>query len=113
MPADHLLGERGAGFRNFLATLDDGRIAIAALAVGLAQACLEQSVAYAKERQAFGGVIGRFQAVAFKCADMAVAVENAQPRLQGGLAEGPRPAVQAGGRHGQALRDRGRGHRHA
>ena len=78
VPADHLLGERGAGFRNFLATLDDGRIAIGALAVGLAQACLEQSVAYAKERQAFGGVIGRFQAVAFKCADMAVAVENAR-----------------------------------
>ena len=78
VPADHLLGERGAGFRNFLATLDDGRIAIAALAVGLAQACLEQSVAYAKERQAFGGVIGRYQAVAFKCADMAVAVENAR-----------------------------------
>jgi len=78
VPAVHLLGERGAGFRNFLATLDDGRIAIAALAVGLAQACLEQSVAYAKERQAFGGVIGRFQAVAFKCADMAVAVENAR-----------------------------------
>jgi short/branched chain acyl-CoA dehydrogenase len=78
VPADHLLGERGAGFRNFLATLDDGRIAIAALAVGLTQACLEQSVAYAKERQAFGGVIGRFQAVAFKCADMAVAVENAR-----------------------------------
>jgi short/branched chain acyl-CoA dehydrogenase len=78
VPADHLLGERGAGFRNFLATLDDGRIAIGALAVGLAQACLEQSVAYANERQAFGGVIGRFQAVAFKCADMAVAVENAR-----------------------------------
>ena len=78
VPADHLLGERGAGFRNFLATLDDGRIAIGALAVGLAQACLEQSVAYAKERRAFGGVIGRFQAVAFKCSDMAVAVENAR-----------------------------------
>jgi alkylation response protein AidB-like acyl-CoA dehydrogenase len=78
VPSGHLLGERGAGFRNFLATLDDGRIAIAALAVGLAQACLEQSVAYANERQAFGGVIGRNQAVAFKCADMAVAVENAR-----------------------------------
>jgi butyryl-CoA dehydrogenase len=78
VPADQLLGARGAGFRNFLATLDDGRIAIGALAVGLAQACLEQSVAYANERQAFGGVIGRFQAVAFKCADMAVAVENAR-----------------------------------
>jgi short/branched chain acyl-CoA dehydrogenase len=78
VPAGHLLGERGAGFRNFLAILDDGRIAIAALAVGLAQACLDQSVAYAQERQAFGGPIGRFQAVAFKCADIAVGVENAR-----------------------------------
>jgi short-chain 2-methylacyl-CoA dehydrogenase len=78
VPADHLLGERGAGFRQFLAILDDGRIAIAALAVGLAQACLEQSVAYACERKAFGAPIGRNQAVAFKCADMAVAVENAR-----------------------------------
>jgi short-chain 2-methylacyl-CoA dehydrogenase len=78
VPADHLLGERGQGFRNFLAILDDGRVAIAALAVGLAQACLDQSVAYANERQAFGGPIGRYQAVAFKCADMAVGVENAR-----------------------------------
>src|SRR4029077_11128578 len=78
VPAENLLGERGQGFRNFLAILDDGRVAIAALAVGLAQACLEQSVAYAKERTAFGGPIGRYQAVAFKCADMAVGVENAR-----------------------------------
>ena len=78
VPADHLLGEQGAGFKQFLAILDDGRVAIAALAVGLAQACLDHSVAYAKERQAFGGPIGRYQAVAFKCADLAVAVENAR-----------------------------------
>ena len=78
VPEDHLLGPEGAGFKQFLAILDDGRVAIAALAVGLAQACLEQSVAYAKERQAFGGPIGRYQAVAFKCADLAVAVENAR-----------------------------------
>src|SRR3954452_16847801 len=78
VPAANLLGERGQGFRNFLAILDDGRVAIAALAVGLAQACLEQSVAYAKERNAFGGPIGRYQAVAFKCADLAVGVENAR-----------------------------------
>jgi butyryl-CoA dehydrogenase len=78
VPAENLLGERGQGFRNFLAILDDGRVAIAALAVGLAQACLEQSVAYAKERNAFGGPIGRYQAVAFKCADLAVGVENAR-----------------------------------
>jgi butyryl-CoA dehydrogenase len=78
VPAANLLGQRGAGFRQFLAILDDGRIAIAALAVGLAQACLEHSVAYAKERQAFGAPIGRYQAVAFKCADLAVMVENAR-----------------------------------
>jgi alkylation response protein AidB-like acyl-CoA dehydrogenase len=78
VPLDHLLGQEGAGFKQFLAILDDGRVAIAALAVGLAQACLDQSVAYAKDRQAFGGPIGRNQAVAFKCADMAVAVENAR-----------------------------------
>lgn len=78
VPEDHLLGERGAGLRTFLRILDDGRIAIAALAVGMAQACLEASVAHARERQAFGGPIGRYQGVAFKCADMAVAVENAR-----------------------------------
>jgi butyryl-CoA dehydrogenase len=78
VPEDNLLGERGAGFATFLRILDDGRIAIAALAVGLAQACLEASLAYAKSRRAFGGPIGRYQSVAFKCADMAVAVENAR-----------------------------------
>ena len=78
VPEANLLGERGRGFHQFLATLDDGRIAIAALAVGLAQACLDHSVAYANQRRAFGGPIGRYQAVAFKCADMAVTVENAR-----------------------------------
>ena len=78
VPVENLLGERGQGFRNFLAILDDGRIAIAALAVGVIQACLDHSVAYAKERQAFGGAIGRYQSIAFKCADLAVAVENAR-----------------------------------
>ena len=81
VPVAHLLGERGAGFKQFLAILDEGRIAISALAVGLAQACLDQSVAYAKERNAFGGPIGRYQAVAFKCSDMAVSVENARNLL--------------------------------
>jgi short-chain 2-methylacyl-CoA dehydrogenase len=78
VPAANQLGERGAGFKQFLAILDEGRVAISALAVGLAQACLDHSVAYAKERNAFGGPIGRYQAVAFKCADMAVMVENAR-----------------------------------
>ncbi|TML40761.1 MAG: acyl-CoA dehydrogenase [Actinobacteria bacterium] len=78
VPEGNLLGMRGQGFRQFLAILDDGRVAIAALAVGLARACLEHSLAYANQRQAFGGPIGRYQAVAFKCADLAVMVENAR-----------------------------------
>jgi alkylation response protein AidB-like acyl-CoA dehydrogenase len=78
VPAANLLGDRGRGFHQFLATLDDGRIGIAALAVGLAQACLELSVEYAASRHAFGGPIGRYQAVAFKCADMAVRVDAAR-----------------------------------
>jgi butyryl-CoA dehydrogenase len=78
VPADAQLGELGTGFANFRSILDDGRIAISALAVGCAQACLDHSVAYAKERAAFGGPIGRFQAVAFAIADLAVSVENAR-----------------------------------
>ncbi len=78
VPEDHLLGVRGNGFRQFLAILDEGRIAIAALAVGTLQACLDLSVQYAKDRHAFGRPIGANQAVAFKCADMAVLCENAR-----------------------------------
>ncbi len=78
VPADHRLGERGRGLANFLAILDEGRVAIAALAVGTIQACLEHSVAYAAERQAFGRPIGANQAVAFKCADLAVMAEAAR-----------------------------------
>ena len=74
VPADSLLGELGSGFRNFLQILDDGRIAIAALALGCARACLEHSVEYANHRQAFGGPIGRFQGLAFQLADLAVSV---------------------------------------
>ena len=77
VPDHHLLGAPGSGFRNFLSILDDGRVAISALALGCARACLESAVAYAKERTAFGGPIGRNQAIAFALADVAVAVENA------------------------------------
>ncbi|MFL6089226.1 MAG: acyl-CoA dehydrogenase family protein [Aeromicrobium sp.] len=75
VPADHLLGERGRGYAQFLAILDDGRIAIAALAVGCIQACLELCLQYAGERQTFGGPIGRKQGVAFQIADLAVMVQ--------------------------------------
>jgi short-chain 2-methylacyl-CoA dehydrogenase len=78
VPEANLLGERGMGFSQFLRTLDDGRIAIAALSVGLAQGCLDESVHYAKEREAFGRPIGSFQGLQFKVADMKVAVETAR-----------------------------------
>ncbi|MCW2495963.1 acyl-CoA dehydrogenase family protein [Jatrophihabitans sp.] len=78
VPEANLLGPRGDGFKQFLAVLDDGRIAIAALAVGLAQACLDLSVKYSLERHTFGLPIGARQAVAFSLSDLAVSVEAAR-----------------------------------
>ena len=75
MPEANLLGERGRGYAQFLATLDDGRVAIAALAVGCIQACLDLSLEYAGERQTFGGPIGRKQGVAFQIADLQVMLD--------------------------------------
>jgi short/branched chain acyl-CoA dehydrogenase len=70
VPEENLLGERGRGYANFLHILDEGRIAIAALATGAAQGCVDESVKYAKEREAFGKPIGQNQAIAFKIAEM-------------------------------------------
>lgn len=70
VPAKNLLGERGRGYANFLQALDEGRIAIAALAVGAAQGCIDESLGYAKERKAFGKFIGEHQSIAFKIAEM-------------------------------------------
>jgi len=78
VPADHLLGERGRGFAQFLATLDDGRVAIAALALGCIEACLELSTTYAGERSTFTVPIGAKQGVAFQVADLAVMAEAAR-----------------------------------
>jgi short-chain 2-methylacyl-CoA dehydrogenase len=78
VPEENLLGHRDRGFAQFMHTLDDGRIAIAALGVGLAQGCLDESVKYALEREAFGKPIGSFQGIQFKVADMKVAVETAR-----------------------------------
>src|SRR3954451_24016546 len=72
VPESNLLGERGRGYAQFLATLDDGRVAIAALAVGCIQACVDQCVQYAGERTTFGVPIGRKQGVAFQIADLEV-----------------------------------------
>ncbi len=76
--AQNLLGQRGRGFAQFLHTLDEGRIAVAALATGLAQGCLDESVAYARQRHAFGRPIGDFQAIAFKLADMDMRAHTAR-----------------------------------
>jgi len=78
VPEGNLLGARGGGFKQFLHTLMGGRIAIAALSVGLAQACLDASLAYAKERRTFGVPISKHQAVQFKLADMAMETELAR-----------------------------------
>jgi short/branched chain acyl-CoA dehydrogenase len=78
VPAENLLGERGRGLHQFLSTLDDGRVAIAALAVGVLQACVEESVSYANDRIAFGRPIGSNQAIAFKIADIEVMTEAAR-----------------------------------
>ncbi len=78
VPEANLLGASGRGFHQFLATLDDGRIAIAALAVGLIQACVDECTRYVNERKAFGKTIGTYQAIAFKCADMAAAAHVAR-----------------------------------
>src|SRR5581483_9924560 len=78
VPAENLLGVRGNGFRQFLHVLDDGRIAIPALAVGLAQGCLDVSRTYALERHTFGSPIGSRQSVAFSLSDLATQVEAAR-----------------------------------
>ncbi len=71
VPADHLLGPRGRGYAQFLEILDEGRVAIAALATGLAQGCVDECLRYVAERTAFGQPLGQFQATQFKVADMA------------------------------------------
>jgi short-chain 2-methylacyl-CoA dehydrogenase len=78
VPAENLLGERGRGYAQFLSILDEGRIAIAALSVGLAQGCVDESVRYAREREAFGAPIGSYQAIQFKIADMEARAHTAR-----------------------------------
>jgi short-chain 2-methylacyl-CoA dehydrogenase len=78
VPEGNILGRRGGGYRQFLHTLAGGRVAIAALSVGLAQACLDASLAYARDRKQFGKPISSFQAIQFKLADMAMEVELAR-----------------------------------
>jgi short-chain 2-methylacyl-CoA dehydrogenase len=78
VPEANLLGQRGRGFAQFLATLDEGRVAIAALSTGLAQGCVDESLKYAHARHAFGKPIGDFQAIQFKIADMEMRAHTAR-----------------------------------
>ena len=97
VPAANLLGERGRGFAQFLQILDEGRVAIAALAVGCIAACLQHCTEYAKDRNAFGRPIGANQGVAFQVADLAVLAETARlvTYHAAGLRDAGRPYKQA------------------
>src|SRR5262245_47553620 len=107
VPAGNLLGERERGYAQFLSTLDEGRIAIAALATGLSRGCVEESVAYAKQRHAFNRPIGDFQAIKFKIADMEMRTHTARlayyeaaSRMLAGR-ESKRQAANAKAEHGR------------
>jgi alkylation response protein AidB-like acyl-CoA dehydrogenase len=78
VPAANLLGERGKGYAQFLRILDEGRIAIAAVSVGLAQGCVDECLRYVREREAFGHPIGSYQAIQFKLADMEARAHTAR-----------------------------------
>jgi short/branched chain acyl-CoA dehydrogenase len=100
VPEESLLGPRGRGFAQFLRTLDEGRVAIAALATGLAQGCVDESLRYARQREAFGHPIADFQAIQFKLPDMAarthtarLAWHDAASRMVGGLDFKPQAAI--------------------
>ncbi|GAB3980413.1 acyl-CoA dehydrogenase family protein [Actinoallomurus acanthiterrae] len=78
VPEENLVGERGRGYAQFLRILDEGRIAIAALSVGLAQGCVDECLKYVREREAFGRAIGEYQAIQFKIADMETRAHTAR-----------------------------------
>jgi alkylation response protein AidB-like acyl-CoA dehydrogenase len=78
VPAKNLLGQRGQGFKQFLQTLDGGRIGVAAMGLGLAQGALDEALSYAKERIAFGQPISKYQAIQAKLADMSTEIEAAR-----------------------------------
>ncbi len=78
VPEENLLGPRGMGFKQFMQTLDGGRISVSAMGVGLAQGALDEALAYAKERQAFGKPISKYQAIQAKLADISTEIEAAR-----------------------------------
>ena len=103
VPEANLLGPRGMGFKQFLQILDGGRIGVAAMGLGLAQGALDEALAYAKERRAFGQPISRFQTIQAKLADMSTEIEAARLlTYRAADAQGPRRAVLADRRAGEA-----------
>ena len=117
VPAENLLGPRGAGFKQFLHILDIGRIGVAAMGVGLAQGALDEAVSYAKERRAFGQPISKFQAIQTKIANISAELEAARLlTYRAALLEGRRRELHPDGGAGEAdhrpargARDRGGG----
>jgi short/branched chain acyl-CoA dehydrogenase len=97
VPDDAMLGERGAGARIFLSTLDAGRIGVGAMGVGLAQGCLEHSVRWANQRCAFGQPIARYQAVSFELADLKTRIDAARALVYraAALKDAGRPTTEA------------------
>jgi alkylation response protein AidB-like acyl-CoA dehydrogenase len=110
VPFENLLGERGRGFAQFLSILDEGRVAIAALAAGLAQGCVDESLKYAQQREAFGQAISGYQAISFKIADMEARGAHREAGMArcGGSVDRGR-GLQAAGRDREAAREHGRG----
>ncbi len=104
VPRENLLGEEGEGFIAALQVLDGGRISIASLALGIAQASFDCALEYSKQRQQFGKPISSFQAIQFKLADMATDRGGKAPDLSGGGAQGPGKARYQGIGDGRALR---------
>ena len=103
VPAENLVGQRGAGLRQFLRVLDIGRIGVAAMGVGLAQGALDEALAYAKERRTFGQPISRYQTIQAKLADISTEIEATRhARPQGGMAEGSRTGLHADRGAGEA-----------
>ncbi len=110
MPEDQRIGAEGEGYKIALSTLESGRIGIAAQSVGMARAALDYAVAYAKERQAFGGRIIDFQAVGFRLVDAKTKLEAArQMTLHAARLKAEGAAGAGGGVHGEAVRERGGG----
>ena len=104
VPAENLLGEEGKGFVNFMKTLDNGRIGIAALSLGIAEGAFEQALQYTTVRKQFGQPIAHFQGVQFQLSDIAIGDRSRpSPDVSCGMARAEWPSVRQGSRDGKAV----------